>query len=301
MLYVLPDSAHRFKISIDTEDQLAKNRMLPPKDGRKATLRGPNWDHSEDKALVKAWLVVSKDGITSTDQKGDDFWERVAAKYNELRPRRHERFHRPQNSVAKRWQLLRLAVGKFCGCIASINQLNESGKSAEDRVDDALELYEKIYDDHFDFLEAWRVLRDEPKWKELPDASGGTSSRKRSSSRSSVTQSVRQAPANESRAVGVKRQKQQRTLEESNGRIADAAVVMAKSSQRKAQLEEKRLALLREREQNRIIFASLDGLDDVSLNIIRLKKENISRELQQGPQESQETFSNWTDAIAVTG
>ncbi|KAE9139557.1 hypothetical protein PF007_g968 [Phytophthora fragariae] len=241
MLYVLPDSAHRYKISIDKEDQLAKNRMPPPKDGGKATLRGPNWDHSEDKALAKAWLVVSKDGITSTDQKGDDFWERVAAKYNELRPPRHEHFHRPQNSIAKRWQLLRLAVGKF----------------------------------------SWRVLRVEPKWKELPDASGGTSIRKRSSSRSSLTQSVRQGPANESRAVGVKRQKQQRTLEESNGRIADAAVVMAKSPQRKAQLEEKRLALLREREQNRIIFASLDGLDKVSLNIIRLKKENILRELQQ--------------------
>lgn len=156
-----------------------------------------------------------------------------------------------------------------------------SGKSAEDRVEDAQELYEKLYEDHFDFLEAWRVLRDEAKWKELPDASGGTSSRKRSNSRSSVTQSVRQAPANESRAVGVKRQKQQRTLEESNGRIADAAVVMAKSSQRKAELEEKRLALLREREQNRIIFAALDGLDEVSLSIIRLKKENILRELQQ--------------------
>lgn len=53
-------------------------------------------------------------------------------------------------------------------------------------------------------------------------------------------------------------------MEESNGRIADAAVVMAKSSQRKAELEEKRLALLREREQNRIIFAALDGLDEVS-------------------------------------
>ncbi|KAE8955421.1 hypothetical protein PR002_g31786 [Phytophthora rubi] len=70
MLYVLPDSAHRYKISIGTEDQLAKHWMPPPKDGGKATLRGPIWDHSEDKALANAWLVVSKDGITSTDQKG---------------------------------------------------------------------------------------------------------------------------------------------------------------------------------------------------------------------------------------
>ncbi|GMF22888.1 unnamed protein product [Phytophthora fragariaefolia] len=42
--HVLPDSAHCLKISIDTEDQLAKNRMPPAKDGGKATLRGPNWD-----------------------------------------------------------------------------------------------------------------------------------------------------------------------------------------------------------------------------------------------------------------
>ncbi|GMF43944.1 unnamed protein product [Phytophthora fragariaefolia] len=242
--------------------------MTPAKDGGKATLRGPNWGLGEDKALAKAWLVISKDGITSTDQNGDDFWKRVAAK-------------------------------KVLWCIASINQLNESGKSAEDRVEDAQELYEKLYEDHFDFLEAWRVLRGEPKWKELPDASGGTSNRKRSSCRSSATQSVRQAPANESRAVGVKRQKQQRTLEESNGRIADAAIVMAKSSQRKAELEEKSLTLLREREQNRITFASLDVLDEGSLNIIRLKKEKILRELQQRSQESQEAFNVWTDANAA--
>ncbi|KAE8996241.1 hypothetical protein PR003_g18912 [Phytophthora rubi] len=211
---------------------------MPPADsGGKTGMRGPNWDHSEDKALAKAWLAISKDGITATDQKGDLFWEKVAAKYNELRPRRHDRFQRPQNSVMKRWQLLRLAVGKFCGCIASVIQLNQSGKTEEDRVVDVQTLFERLHGDHFDFLEAWRELRDAPKWKELPDASGGTSGRKRQNNSSDTTIP---APEKEIRAVGVKRQKQQRSLEESNGRIADAAVVTARTSQRKAELEEQR-------------------------------------------------------------
>ncbi|POM80280.1 Hypothetical protein PHPALM_1903 [Phytophthora palmivora] len=33
-------------------------------------------------------------------------------------------------------------------------------------------MYEDEQDDDFEFIEAWRVLRDEPKWKALPDANG---------------------------------------------------------------------------------------------------------------------------------
>lgn len=98
---------------------------MPPGSKTRGTKRGPNWDHAEDKMLARAWLVVSRDGIVGTDQTADIFWERVAAHYNEIRPRRHDKYKRAQNAVMKRWQGIRLAAGKFCGCIASVHQLNE--------------------------------------------------------------------------------------------------------------------------------------------------------------------------------
>ncbi|KAE8875391.1 hypothetical protein PF005_g22037 [Phytophthora fragariae] len=46
----------------------------------------------------------------------------------------------------KRWKTLRVAGARFCGCYASVLQLNESGKSAEDHIDDSEVMYEKIYE-----------------------------------------------------------------------------------------------------------------------------------------------------------
>ncbi|POM76928.1 Glutathione S-transferase T3-like isoform X1 [Phytophthora palmivora] len=119
----------------------------------------------EDRQLTKAWLDVSKDGIVGTDQSGAQFWERVTQIYNDTRPRQQERYKRHQNAVANRWKAIRFAVGKFCGCYAAVKLLNQSGKTDEDRVQDARSMYEDELDADFEFIEAWRVLREEPTWK----------------------------------------------------------------------------------------------------------------------------------------
>ncbi|OWZ16386.1 hypothetical protein PHMEG_0009829 [Phytophthora megakarya] len=147
-------------------------------------------------------------------------------------------------------------------------------------------MYEVEQDEQFDFLEAWRELRHEPKWKALPDA---RSSRKRSSNHgeehSTDTQThgligVLDTSCKDNRPVGIKKQKAARSHEMSNQQLADAAVEISRSSQRKTELDEQRLKILEEREQNRIIFASLDGLDELSARILKIKKENILKQLQ---------------------
>ncbi|GMF40373.1 unnamed protein product [Phytophthora fragariaefolia] len=85
------------------------------------------------------------------------------------------------NSVSKRWKQIRLAVGKFCGCYAAIKQLNQSGKTDEDRLEDAMTMFESEQRVPFDYLEAWRELRDEPKWLALPDSNSNPRARKISS------------------------------------------------------------------------------------------------------------------------
>ncbi|KAF4027960.1 putative NAM-associated domain-containing protein [Phytophthora infestans] len=153
--------------------------MTTSSSGPKLSTRGPNWIASEKKALAKAWVMVSNDDITGTDQTSNQFWERVTMKYNEFRPRREPRFERPQSAVTKHRKLLRLSVGKFCGCVAAIKALNQSGKTDEDQVDDAIAMYEREQETYFDCLEAWRELRNEPKWKTLPSSNCNSRASKR--------------------------------------------------------------------------------------------------------------------------
>ncbi|KAG7376925.1 hypothetical protein PHYPSEUDO_012546 [Phytophthora pseudosyringae] len=66
--------------------------------------------------------------------------------------------------------------------------------------------------------------------------------------------------------------------------MADGAVVMAKATKHKAEMEEVRISLMKEREQNRVNFTQLEGLDELSVRIIRLKKQKILEEIEQTQQ-----------------
>lgn len=41
----------------------------------------------------------------------------------------------------------------------------------EDQVEDAAKMYETMYEESFEFMDAWREVRDERKWNELPNSS----------------------------------------------------------------------------------------------------------------------------------
>ncbi|KAJ8539089.1 hypothetical protein ON010_g12782 [Phytophthora cinnamomi] len=198
---------------------------------------GDSSEEEEDQKLTKAWLDVSKDVIAGTDQSGAQFWERVTLMYTEKRPPQQDRYKRPQNAVVNRWKTIRLALGKFCGCFTAIKSLNQSGKTDEDRVQDARS-----------------ILRDEPTRKALPDGNGNLhSNRKRSGSairepsidgeldRSSEEGS---SSGKAERPSGIKTQKAARARETSSLRMVDAAIEMARISKRKPDLEEKRFSML---------------------------------------------------------
>ena len=44
--------------------------------------KGKNWKPAEDAQLCKSWSHISQDPLTSTEQKSDMFWERVAENFN---------------------------------------------------------------------------------------------------------------------------------------------------------------------------------------------------------------------------
>ena len=60
---------------------------------------------------------------------------------------------------------------EFCGAYAQIAALNTSGTTEEDTVAEAVKLLVRtkldIYKGEFNRLACWRILKDEPKWKNL--------------------------------------------------------------------------------------------------------------------------------------
>ncbi|KAG1701600.1 hypothetical protein DVH05_010901 [Phytophthora capsici] len=186
------------------------------------------------------------------------------------------------------------ASGSGCKVLLCIRTSTERKRQeCEDHVDDAEVMFEELYEQRFEFLGAWRELRDEPKWKELRNSSNvRTARRKRSiSSADDGTVAGRNADntggdvtdvvaAERSRPAGATKAKTERSMEASSHRIADAAAAMSKASEEKASIAAEKLKLLKEREENRILFQPTDGLDQASLRILELKKLSILRRLE---------------------
>lgn len=71
---------------------------------------------------------------------------------------------RSQLAIQGRWSTIQRAVNKFCGFKASKDRRNESRKNEQDRIEDAIKMYEQV--EPFHFMHCWKILRDEPKWNE---------------------------------------------------------------------------------------------------------------------------------------
>lgn len=55
-------------------------------------------------------------------------------------------------------------TNKFCGIKDEQDRLNQSGKTEDDRIKDALKQYKAMYGKAYTVLPYWRALKDQPKW-----------------------------------------------------------------------------------------------------------------------------------------
>ena len=92
--------------------------------------------------LVSAWLNVSMDVITGTDQKHQTYWERVSDYFHE-----HKQFtpDRTANSLMHHWSVLQLVVSKFQGFFSQIEARNQSGTTEQDKVLNSYIVYSKLH------------------------------------------------------------------------------------------------------------------------------------------------------------
>ncbi|TVU35356.1 hypothetical protein EJB05_17242 [Eragrostis curvula] len=133
-----------------------------PKGNGKRTKLG-NFNPDEDVNLVKSWLEISLDPITSNAQKKDGYWLKILQRYNLRRKSYPERSLR---SLQSRWDIIKAEVGKFASVYADVIRENPSGMSDADKSTHAATIFAGIYKHSFPYMHCWEIMKDEPKWQD---------------------------------------------------------------------------------------------------------------------------------------
>ncbi|XP_050379709.1 glutathione S-transferase T3-like [Argentina anserina] len=140
--------------------------------------RGAGFSPEEDALLISAWLNTGMDPTTGNEQKSNTFWGKITDYYHKYKDFDSDR---SQQMLKQRWGKIQSIVNKFSGCVASINNLHESGKTEQDKIAGAKSMYEKqVKGKRFTLDHAWILLRHQPKWNQIMQEPNMKKSRKRS-------------------------------------------------------------------------------------------------------------------------
>ena len=88
----------------------------------------------------------------------------------------HSLSERSDSSVYSRFSTISRECNKFSGCMAQIEALEESGKSLEDQLKDAMELFRSLQKKPFKFMVCWDILKMSAKWGQYLDRQATTPS-----------------------------------------------------------------------------------------------------------------------------
>ncbi|XP_017221312.2 glutathione S-transferase T3-like [Daucus carota subsp. sativus] len=100
------------------------------------------WKWEEDKLLISAWLNVSIDPLTGTDQKGETFWERIRQYCEESD---HGLIKRGVVAIRERWQRINEGAQKYGACFEKEQKLIGSGSNMNDIIEKAHILHKDTY------------------------------------------------------------------------------------------------------------------------------------------------------------
>jgi hypothetical protein len=130
--------------------------------------KGRNFSPDEERQLCKSCLYILQDHISGNGQRSTAFWERILNHYNDHLPTGCE--PRPSRSLETKWGVIKHYVAKFCGVYKSVVALNESGTSSQNVLERSLELYKVKHPKQlsFNILHCWLLLKDVPRWWDLP-------------------------------------------------------------------------------------------------------------------------------------
>ena len=121
------------------------------------TKKGKNFCPEEEEQCCRSFMHTSTDSRRGIGQKNAAFWTNVVVHYARHKPDggadRHAR------SLETKWSDIKQFVAKFSGCYLSVKDLNESGKSEDDIVLDAINLYKQKCGKAFILKHCWLLLK----------------------------------------------------------------------------------------------------------------------------------------------
>ncbi|KAE8909942.1 hypothetical protein PF010_g12079 [Phytophthora fragariae] len=247
--------------------------------------KGKNFTEEEEALLCRTYLRIGKDPTTGTSQSSATFWEKLTRHFNE-----HQLAGcdiRPLRSLESKWSTIQHDVSKFCGCMATVQDLDRSGTNFDDDIDSALQLYQSTHttkgakdNKPFRFLHCWRVLSVEPKWKtyrasnratrapqnQLPPPSGPSPT-------TGALVRTTPTPRPEGNKAAKKSALATATIEHTQKRLAEATMKMANASQKRARA-------LEEANHYTLFTISLSDLDADAQEFFRLRRAAILNEMR---------------------
>ncbi|WVZ85341.1 hypothetical protein U9M48_032280, partial [Paspalum notatum var. saurae] len=131
---------------------------------KKVSQRGKDFSKEEDRIICSTFLNVSKDRLfpfNRTNQSSGGYYQSMHDYFAEniVPPTT-----RSVVAIQHRWLSIQKAVNKFCGFHSVIQRENESGKTEQNRIDDAIKLYEDS--EPWTFMHCWTILQHEAKWND---------------------------------------------------------------------------------------------------------------------------------------
>ena len=127
-----------------------------------AKRKGKNFLPEEEEQCCRSFMYVSTDARRGIGQKKSTFWVAVAAHYARNKPAVGP--ERPARSLETKWGDLKASIAKFVGCYEQIKALDKSGRTDDDIIVDALQLFEQKVGRPFAHKHCWLLLRDHPRF-----------------------------------------------------------------------------------------------------------------------------------------
>lgn len=132
--------------------------------------RGANYTEDEDVAIARAYMNVTTDPNTGAEQKAAVFYECIWRGYGERKPK--DCPMRTITSVELRCKIIMKDCTRFSACYNSVRGVKKSGISSEDELRLSTALFNGKKVSHprendgkpFQFMRAWMVVRDLPKF-----------------------------------------------------------------------------------------------------------------------------------------
>lgn len=94
--------------------------------------RKDSWRHNEEAILCQAWITITTDGATGTNQSADTMWERISAEYNAQKPATC--VERSSDSCKARWKVFSPLCTKWRESLTQAEVDHRSGENKEDDV-----------------------------------------------------------------------------------------------------------------------------------------------------------------------